>query len=260
MNDQAPVKAAIWARVSTTDQHTENQVHVLREWAAKRGFEVVTEFVTEDSAWKHGVGPKGKEFDWQRRLLVAGAKAGDYQRVLIWSLDRLSRRGIRDTIGVLEDLDDAGAVVCSHQQDWLETGDPRMRQLVISVMAWMAEMESAVRSERTKLGQERARREGKTIGGSRPGRKQNKTGQRLVAKAGWEGETGEARKAGLIAKNIARGDPEKRAEREAAAEAKALGLIAAKQAEREARREEKRREELLEQMRQKAILRGRVPG
>ena len=32
-----PVKCAIWARVSTTDQHTENQLHVLREWAERRG-------------------------------------------------------------------------------------------------------------------------------------------------------------------------------------------------------------------------------
>ena len=46
-----PVKCAIWARVSTTDQHTENQLYVLREWAERRGYEVVREFIVEDSAW-----------------------------------------------------------------------------------------------------------------------------------------------------------------------------------------------------------------
>ena len=34
-------KAAIYARVSTPDQHVENQLYQLRELAARRGFEVV---------------------------------------------------------------------------------------------------------------------------------------------------------------------------------------------------------------------------
>lgn len=212
MNGTAPVKAAIWARVSTTDQHTENQVHVLREWAQKRGFAVVAEFVTEDSAWGTN-GAKGKEFDRQRRLLVRGAKQGDYQRVLIWALDRLSRRGIKDTIGVLEDLDDAGAVVCSHQEEWLETGDPRMRELIISVMAWMAQQESARRSERIRNGIARRRRdieEGRIdgrIGGGKKGRKMPRVPLRANAAAGWEGEQGERRREALIARNKAGKSP-----------------------------------------------------
>lgn len=161
MNGTQPVKCALWARVSSTDgsQTTENQLFVLREWAARRGFEVAREFITEDSAWASGNGAKGKEFDRQRTELKAGAKRGEYSRVLIWSLDRLSRRGIKDTIGILDDLADAGAIVCSHQETWTETTDRRMQELIISVMSWMAEMESSRRSERIKAGMARAKRE-----------------------------------------------------------------------------------------------------
>jgi len=38
-----PQKAAIYARVSTPDQHVETQLYQLRELAARRGFEVVQE-------------------------------------------------------------------------------------------------------------------------------------------------------------------------------------------------------------------------
>jgi len=44
--------AAIWARVSGADQHTENQLATLRAWAERRGLDVTAEFITEDSAWQ----------------------------------------------------------------------------------------------------------------------------------------------------------------------------------------------------------------
>jgi len=37
-------KAAIYARVSTSDQQVETQLHQLRELAARRGFEVICEY------------------------------------------------------------------------------------------------------------------------------------------------------------------------------------------------------------------------
>ena len=56
------MKVAIWARVSTAEQHTSNQLTILQEWAERRGDEVVARFVTEDSAWQQSAGPKGKAF------------------------------------------------------------------------------------------------------------------------------------------------------------------------------------------------------
>lgn len=181
-------RAAIWARVSSTDgsQTNENQLIALRQMAASRGFDIVREFITEDSAWSSGNGPKGKEFDRQRRELSHGAHRGEYSRILIWALDRLSRRGIKDTIGVLDDLTDAGAVVCSHQESWIETSDPRMRELIISVMSWMSEMESARRSERIKAGMARVKAEGIHVGGRKTGAKDKRRRSREGYERAWQ--------------------------------------------------------------------------
>jgi hypothetical protein len=67
--------------------------------------EVRATFVTHDSASIQGVGNgKGDEFDHARAALVEGARMGDYQVVLIWALDRLSRRGYKDLSGVIDKL------------------------------------------------------------------------------------------------------------------------------------------------------------
>lgn len=39
------IKAAIYARVSSTDQNPEAQLNELREYASKRGFEIYKEYV-----------------------------------------------------------------------------------------------------------------------------------------------------------------------------------------------------------------------
>jgi DNA invertase Pin-like site-specific DNA recombinase len=170
------MKAAIWARVSTTDQHAENQLEVLRTWAASKGLEVTAEFVTEDSAWqgaKPGNG-KGAEFDRQRKDLVNGARLGRYDVVLLWAIDRLSRRGIEDTLATMRQLYGHGADLWSHQEGWLQTSEPHMRELLVSFMAWMAAQESQRRSERIKAGLARRKAEGKQVGGRQPGSKDRK--------------------------------------------------------------------------------------
>jgi DNA invertase Pin-like site-specific DNA recombinase len=170
------MKAAIWARVSTTDQHAENQLEVLRTWAASKGLEVTAEFVTEDSAWqgsKPGNG-KGAEFDKQRKALVDGARLGKYDVVLLWAIDRLSRKGIEDTLATMRQLYGHKVELWSHQEGWLQTTEERMRELLVSFMAWMAQQESQRRSERIKAGLARRKAEGKQVGGRKPGSKDRK--------------------------------------------------------------------------------------
>jgi putative DNA-invertase from lambdoid prophage Rac len=169
------VKCAIWARVSTEDQHASNQLAELREWAARRGLDVAEEFITEDSGWQNGNGAKGKGFDAARAKLLDGARLGHYQVVLTWAIDRLSRRGIEDTLSALRRLSEAGCTVWSHQEPWSEDlRDPRMRELFLAIAAWMAEMESARRSERIRAGLSRRKREGQPVGGANSRRGKDK--------------------------------------------------------------------------------------
>jgi DNA invertase Pin-like site-specific DNA recombinase len=156
--------AAIWARVSTTDQHTENQLAKLRAWAERRGLDVAAEFITEDSAWD-GNG-KGAEFDKARRELLAGARRGNYSIVLVWAIDRLSRRGPEDTLAIVRQLTESGCQVWSDQEPWVEDiRSPAMREFFLMVTGWMAKQESERRSERIKAGLARRKAAGLPVGG-----------------------------------------------------------------------------------------------
>ena len=199
MNNAGPLKGASWARVSTTEQHTAQQTHELTAWAGRRGVEIVREFITEDSAWQSGNGPKGKEFDAAREELLNGARLGHYSVILVWSIDRLSRRGIEDTLAALRRLSEAGCAVWSHQEPWAEDlKDPRMRELFIAIAAWMAEMESARRSERIKAGIGQRKRDlaagrevkgRQSVGGRKPGSKDRKPRAKVTGEAkGWTPE------------------------------------------------------------------------
>ena len=51
-------KAAIYSRVSTNQQDTQNQTMVLTEFAKQRGFDVASVYEEEESAWKAGHQPR----------------------------------------------------------------------------------------------------------------------------------------------------------------------------------------------------------
>ena len=46
------MKVAVWARVSTTDQETENQLSNLKIWAAAKNLEVVETYSINESAYR----------------------------------------------------------------------------------------------------------------------------------------------------------------------------------------------------------------
>ncbi len=105
-----------------------------------------------------------------------GAKAGQYTVALVWAIDRLSRKGIEDTLATLRRLSDAGCAVWSRRESWTEDlKGPHMRELFISIAAWVAKMESDRRSERVRAGLARRRAEGKPVG-RQPGAKDTKAG------------------------------------------------------------------------------------
>lgn len=192
-------KCAIWARVSTDRQHTENQLAELRRWAESKGLNIAAEYETEDSAWTAPKGNgKGAEFDRKRADLLNGARLGHYSVILVWAIDRLSRKGIEDTLATMRRLYEQGAEIWSHQEGWLVTTEPRMRELLVSFMAWVAEQESARRSERIKAGLARRRAEGKPVGGRKSGSRNKKRRPELAGEAaGWTQE----RRAALAERN-----------------------------------------------------------
>ena len=149
-------RAIIWSRVSTTRQDTQNQVRQLREWGGRRGLDIVDVYQVEESAWKGS---------HQRALsqLMDDARKGRFDVLLVWSLDRLSRQGPLPTLEIMHSLGRHGVQIFSYMEQWTEaTGE--LRDLLISIVGWVAKMESNRRSERTKAGLARAVASGRKLG------------------------------------------------------------------------------------------------
>src|SRR5437667_1707721 len=159
MNVLRTLLCAIYARVSTNKQDNGNQLIQLREFAAKQGWTIVAEYVDTVS----GSGKKDRaQFD--AMMLAASQKKFDV--LLFWKLDRLSREGVRKTLRYLEQLDSYGVAWRSFTEPFFDSCGI-MRDVVISIMATLAEQERINISDRTKAGLERARKAGRVPGPKR---------------------------------------------------------------------------------------------
>lgn len=151
------MRVALYARVSKDDgkQDTENQLHELREFAARSGWNVVTEYIDKASG-KTAERP-------QFKLMFADASKRKFDLVLFWALDRFSREGTLETLQHLQRLSNWGVGWRSYQEAYFDSCGP-FRDVVVSLMATLAKQERLRISERTKAGLQRARRAGKTLG------------------------------------------------------------------------------------------------
>lgn len=157
---------ALYARVSTDEQFTDNQVPVLEKWAKDRGWDIYKTYQEDASAWKAGRQHELAE-------LLKDARMGNFKIVLIWALDRICRGGPSAIFPLLNSLNSYGVKVFSLQEHWTEQPDGPMYELLISLYSWIANEESKRRSERTKAGMLRAKEKGTRSG--RPAGRPRKT-------------------------------------------------------------------------------------
>ncbi len=150
---------AIYLRVSTDEQHSENQILQLREFCERwEGHELVAEYVDRESETRGRRERKG--FD----RMFADAVRRRFDVVLFWALDRFSREGIRKTIAYLQRLDDCGVAFKSFTEPFLDTDNELIAHIVLGVSSYYAQQEALRVSDRTKAGLERARKNGKVLG------------------------------------------------------------------------------------------------
>ena len=150
-------RAAIYARVSTTDQHVESQVYDLRQMAAQRGLEVVKEY--ED----RGVsGTKARRPGLD--ALMADARQRKFSVVLVAAFDRVAR-STKHFLHVIDEFDSLGVEFISCREN-IDTSGP-MGRLFWIIISSIAELESDLIRERVRAGMRRARLEGRRIGRAR---------------------------------------------------------------------------------------------
>lgn len=149
------MRIAIYARVSTDKQDTENQAVQLREFAPKQGWQIVDEYIDYES------GSKSTREQFQRMLVDASKRKFDL--VLFWALDRFSREGVLPTLQYLNRLESYGVGFRSFTEPYFDSCGV-FKEAVISIMATLAKQERIKRAERTRAGLAIARAKGKVLG------------------------------------------------------------------------------------------------
>jgi len=151
------MRVALYARVSTKDrgQDTENQLRQLREFAEKQGWAITAEYKDKAS---------GKRSDRVQFLkMFDAASRREFDLLLFWSLDRLSREGVVETLNHLQRLNGYGVNFRSFTEQYLDSTGI-FKEAVIGILAAIAKQERVRLSERTIAGLQRAKAEGR-IGG-----------------------------------------------------------------------------------------------
>lgn len=149
------MKTALYLRVSTDKQETENQAIQLRDFCAKQGWTIVHEYCDYES------GSKDDRAEFKRMFEDASRRKFDL--LLFWSLDRLSREGAYETLAHLNRLTSYGVDWRSFTEQYLDSTGV-FREAVISILAVVAKQERIRRAERTKAGLARVKAAGRTLG------------------------------------------------------------------------------------------------
>lgn len=148
-------RVGLYARVSTLNgQHPEMQLHELREYANRRGWQIIAEYIDEDISG-------AKESRPALNRLLTDARQRKLDAVLVWKLDRFGR-SLKHLVNTLADLEALGVAFVS-VRDNIDLTTPAGR-LMLHLVAAMAEFERALIQERVRAGLQNAKRKGKKLG------------------------------------------------------------------------------------------------
>src|SRR5919197_1737152 len=153
--------AALYARVSTLNvQNPELQISELKEYAGRRGWPVVAEFIDCASG--------AKEPRPALKRLMIDARQRKFDAVLVWKIDRFGR-SLKHLVNALAELEAVGVAFIS-LRDNLDLSTPSGR-LMFQIIAAMSEFERALIQERVRAGLQNAKRKGKQLATSHSGRR-----------------------------------------------------------------------------------------
>ncbi len=147
------MRVALYARVSTEDQHPEAQLGPLREYAARRGAEAV-EYVDQGVSGRANSRPA-------LDAMLAAARRRELDAIAVVRLDRLAR-SLAHMAALGEELQALGVELVSLTEG-IDTSTPMGRAL-FGMCGVFAQLEADLVRERTKAGLAAARRRGRYPG------------------------------------------------------------------------------------------------
>jgi len=154
-NGSRLVRAGLYARVSTLNgQDPEMQLNELREYALRRGWDVLGEYVDTGIS-----GTKDSRPELNR--LMGDAHKRRIDVVCVWKFDRFAR-STSHLLRALETFGALGIEFCSLSEQ-LDTSTPAGR-MVFTVLGAVAELERSLIAERVRAGLRNARAKGTRLG------------------------------------------------------------------------------------------------
>src|ERR1700735_3666081 len=150
-----PVRVAIYSRVSTDHQTTENQERELHAIADRMGWTVAKVYRDQGVS-----GAKSRQDRPSFDALCKDASRRQFDLIAAWAADRLGR-SLQDLVGFLTEVHALGINLFLHQQG-VDTTTPAGKALF--QMGVFAEFERAMIQERVKAGLQRAKAQGKVLG------------------------------------------------------------------------------------------------
>jgi len=149
-------KVALYTRVSKEEQNPENQIRQLTEFVKLSKWQIYKVYVDKIS---------GRVTDRpQFQQMLKDARLRKFNIILVWSLDRFSREGIRNNLNYLERLKKYEVGFKSYKEPLIDTTQEGVGEIIIALLSWVAKREAERISQRTKAGLERAKAQGKKLG------------------------------------------------------------------------------------------------
>ncbi len=149
------MNVAIYVRVSTAQQTTENQLIELREVCERNNWNVV-EIYNETVS-----GTKGQHDREELKRMMIDASRKKFCKVAVWSVDRLGRN-MKHLVSVLSQLKDLDVELYSYKQG-IDTSTT-MGQSFFYMVGIFSELENNMRKERQTIGIKRALENGAKFG------------------------------------------------------------------------------------------------
>jgi DNA invertase Pin-like site-specific DNA recombinase len=160
----SPTRAVGYVRISVDrveETSTATQEDRIRAYCAAQGWSVVDVIVEPGrSAYKSS---RSTRPGLRQAMQIVASGAADV--LIVWKIDRACR-DVTDTLGLVEQLAEHGAQFVSVTEGF-DTSAPAGRMILV-VLAALAELESATKSERTLAWHAQRRSEGRVPSGPRP--------------------------------------------------------------------------------------------
>jgi DNA invertase Pin-like site-specific DNA recombinase len=149
--------AARWLRVSTGAQDEANQVPDVDLWCSEHGYVVRKTYTLRGKS-----ASKGKQ-DAALDEMVEDMRLGLFTVLVVWSSDRIERRGAYNAFDLARRVRDAGGRIEYVKDSYLNTAN-EMSDVMLALAATRDKLESKRKTERTLMVQGRIRTAGAFVG------------------------------------------------------------------------------------------------